>query len=386
MSSNLKKLIAQFYSKPLFLWLVIIMLGALATISVFQGIANALQFSRDFQWSPVVVLWRGLNPYAEVLSGNFSINMILDQSPGYLHAMYVFLGPFALLDWATAKIVWAILNVCVALYVCYYLACKYALSRVAGVVMTLLFLCSTPFRNSLGNGQVSILILLCFTALYLSKSLPRSFLAGLVYIKYSFAPPVALYLLFKRGWVSLCWSLIPITLGYGVFWLMVGGHPIEVLLQPLAVTSIASGPGIGDLMSLASVFLQDAPKYLFFGFYYVLPIFASALLAYFVSQRVADEGLALAIVAVASLVFFRHMGYDYVFLLPALAFCLSRKIDRYLAILLLCVLYNWFGLRLIDPFEFSSKVMIPINTCVMMLALILLIQAVKRPSLRGATY
>lgn len=381
MPSTLNRLSAHIYPLRFAPFLAILVLFIFAVTSVVQGIANALQYSRDFQWSPIVLLWQGMNPYVEVLSGNFSIHLILDQSPGYLHAMYVFLGPFALLDWASAKIVWAVLNVLAALGVCYFLALRYELSRVAGIVMTLVFLCSTPFRNSLGNGQVSIFILLFFTALYLSKPLPSSLLAGIVYIKYSFAPPVAFYLFFKRGWVSVAYSFVLVTFGYSVFWLMVGGDPIEVLLQPLAVTSISSGPGIGDLMSVATVFLKDAHKYWFIGFYYVFPILASALVAYFVSERVADEGLALAIVAVASLVFFRHMGYDYVFLLPAFAYCLSRKRHLSLTILLLCILYNWFGLRLIDPFEFASTVMIPINACVMMLALILLIQTGKRASL-----
>ena len=375
MPSTLNRLSAHIYPLRFVPFLVILVLSIFAATSVVQGIANALQYSRDFQWSPIVLLWQGMNPYVEVLSGNFSIHLILDQSPGYLHAMYVFLGPFALLDWSSAKIVWAVLNVFAALGVCYFLALRYRLSRIAGIVMTLIFLCSTPFRNSLGNGQVSIFILLCFASLYLHRPLPRSLLAGLVYIKYSFAPPVALYLLFKRGWLYFFWSLIPITFGYGVFWLIVRGNPLEVLMQPLAVTSISSGPGIGDLMSLAAVFLKDAPRYWFIGSYYAIPIFASSLLAYFVVQRVADEGLALAIVALASLVFFRHMGYDYVFLLPVLAYCLSKKRDWSINILLLCILYNWFGLRVLDPFGFSNIVMIPINTFIMLVALGLLIHA-----------
>jgi hypothetical protein len=346
----------------------------LALVSLLQGIANALKYSRDFQWSPIVVLWDGINPYSEVLSGNFSIRMILDQSPGYLHAMYVFLAPFALLDWEPAKIVWLVFNLVATFFICYFLGTQHQLSARMRFAIPLIFLCSTPFRNCLGNGQISILMLLCFTGLYSAKHSISAAICGLTYIKYSFAPPLATYILFARGWRVFTLSLLPALIGYGIFFFIVGGRPLDVLLQPLQVTAIASGPGLGDMMSIAAIFLRDSHPSIFIFFYYVLPLALSTYVTYFVSKRLIDVNLAIAIVATSSLLFFRHLGYDYVFLLPAFFYACSRIGDWRAKLVTGLTLFNWFGLKALDTFNPPQFVMIPINTLVLALLLLGLLQ------------
>ncbi len=354
--------------------LVLAVLFILALISVGQGVGNALKYSRDFQWSPIVVLWDGINPYSEVLSGNFSIRMILDQSPGYLHAMYVFLAPFALLDWEPAKVVWLIFNLVAGLFICYFLGAQYQLCAQMRFVITFIFLCSTPFRNCLGNGQISILMLLCFTALYSTRHTTAGVISGLTYIKYSFAPPLATYILFSRGWRIFALSLLPALIGYGIFFFIVGGDPLEVLLQPLQVTAIASGPGLGDLMSVAAIFLRDSDPSIFISFYYVLPLGLSTYVTYFLSKHVHEMNLSIAIVATSSLLFFRHLGYDYVFLLPAFFYACS-KIKQWQGKLVGgLTLFNWFGLKAVDMLSPPQIFMIPVNTVLLTLLLIGLLQ------------
>jgi hypothetical protein len=217
-------------------------------------------------------------------------------------------------------------------------------------------------------------MLLCFTGLYSAKHSISAAICGLTYIKYSFAPPLATYILFARGWRVFTLSLLPALIGYGIFFFIVGGRPLDVLLQPLQVTAIASGPGLGDMMSIAAIFLRDSHPSIFIFFYYVLPLALSTYVTYFVSKRLIDVNLAIAIVATSSLLFFRHLGYDYVFLLPAFFYACSRIGDWRAKLVTGLTLFNWFGLKALDTFNPPQFVMIPINTLVLALLLLGLLQ------------
>ena len=64
---------------------LLLLLALVATISTLQGFNNALQGSQDFQWSPSVLFWEGVNPYTYYLNGNENNRIILSQAPNYAH-------------------------------------------------------------------------------------------------------------------------------------------------------------------------------------------------------------------------------------------------------------------------------------------------------------
>src|SRR5262245_53878315 len=84
----------------------LIILGAVAFISVGQGVLNGVKNSQDFEWSPTVLFIEGENPYQHYLNGNQDQRIILSQVPNYAHALYIILVPIAALGWEKAKIVW----------------------------------------------------------------------------------------------------------------------------------------------------------------------------------------------------------------------------------------------------------------------------------------
>ena len=92
--------------KTLLLTLLII----LALISIAQGLNNAIvrsSGSQDNQWGPSRVLLQGSNPYAVYLNQEEPHPFILSQYPNYPSSGLIFLWPYAIWDWPTAKVLWA---------------------------------------------------------------------------------------------------------------------------------------------------------------------------------------------------------------------------------------------------------------------------------------
>ena len=137
-------------------------LWGLALISIVQGFRNAVRVSTDFQWSPTVLLSAGVNPYQVALAGNPEGKILLSQFPPYLHLLYILMLPLAYLSYTPAKFTWAILNFGFACASLVMLTRLFRLSAFQGALLAALFFLSTPYRNTVGNGQTSLLCLLTF--------------------------------------------------------------------------------------------------------------------------------------------------------------------------------------------------------------------------------
>jgi glycosyl transferase family 87 len=285
--------------------IILLLLGVAAFISVVQGFRNAVQYSQDFQWSPTTIFVAGENPYEHYLSGNHDNRIILSQEPVYAHALYVLLSPIAKLRWRQAKIVWAAFNISAAVFIAMLVGRRFGLSGYSLWWVLFVFLAGTPFRNGVGNGQQSTFTLLAFCALLYPKTIVNSFWVGFGYIKYSFAPPLAIYLTLKRGITHTLISLLPVVLGYLIFIVHVGGNPITVLLQPLKVSAIASvtDAGTADLASVLSSGRTGTP---FIFAYFVLPLVFGIGLVLCICGFVREEHLGFALLCVIETICFRH--------------------------------------------------------------------------------
>lgn len=328
-------------------WLLFSVLGIAAMASVGRGVSNALQMSGDFQWSPTILLLDGKNPYEVFLDGNPDDTIIKIQYPNYAHGMYVVLIPFGMMEWETAKIAWAAFNVIAGILVVLMLARISALTREQIALVALIFLASAPFRNAVASGQQSLIMLLAFTALLLSNRRWSSVTAGCGYFKYSFAPPFAAYLLFKRGVSHFFASLLPGIIGFVVFWGITGGPFWETLIQPLLVSARAMQPGMADLMTIAETITQEGSLAHLVG-YYGLPIAVSLGAAYVAATFIQRADVAFAFLCVVCLVTFKHLSYDFIFLLPAFVVCiryLQNYASRYVLSVVLFVWFGWKGIQ-----------------------------------------
>jgi len=271
--------------------------------------------SNDFQWSPTVLLKEGINPYEYYLKNKYTGRIILSQAPNYFHGLYILYYPFAFLDWKTAKIVWFILNISFV-FVSFILLTRQArLNAGCSLCILFVFLASTPLRMVLAQGQQSLLILVCFSILFCSLNKSKYLIYGIEYFKYSFAPSFFVYLLYEKNirWSFL--SILPVILGFCLFYLAQdSGSILSVLVQPLEVNNLSINLGAYDLMSViqSSLFI-DRNDPIFIFSYYIFPFFFSSIFVIYAAKNIKNTLQQFSIISLVSLVTFKHQHYDSIF-------------------------------------------------------------------------
>jgi hypothetical protein len=168
--------------------------------------------------------------------------------------------------------------------------------------------------------------------------------------KYSFSPPVWLWLAAERNFVSLLVSLATLIFGWLAFSTLAHSPPIETILQPFEVAKKYSlDGGVGDIMTATRLLGLDFLGLAGVSASYIAAILTSIIAFYIIWKRSSflDEHVLFSALCVVSLLAFRHLAYDYVLLAPALAVSLSVK-GTVRWVLLACVAYFWFGLKVLD--------------------------------------
>lgn len=332
--------------------LIALLLAAIA--SIYQGYSNAQKIdgSDDFQWSPAVLLLEGINPYTHQLDGNTDGRIILSQRPNYAHGLYVLLSPLALLEYAKATAVWAALGTIASLVILLLIGREFKLTPMSLIICGLLFFCSTPFRNSIGNGQQSILSLFAFSLLFLQYKNVGSLLSGISYFKYSFAPPIAFYIFISRGWKAVCLSLLPCLIGYLLFVWHLGADPWTALFQPLKVGmgARAGWEGVGDVMTIFKMVLPESNSLSRGLLAYLLPILLSCWVITKAVRNQTSVAFSFSVVCLSSLMFFSHRWYDHIFLLPVLAYAIANFNLIESKVISVIVMWNWFAMKILRYF------------------------------------
>jgi hypothetical protein len=250
------------------------------------------------------------------------------------------LSPFALLSFEQAKIAWAITNL--GLSIGMFALVRGSLSDRSLFVILLVFLCSTPVRNSVGNGQQSIICLFLYLlGVYLANNGRQrlaALSAGFGAFKFSFGIPM-IFSFDRNNAKNVIMYAIPTVFGI-MFW-MGAFHRglIETSLLPLT----ASGKAIGsaDLLSLL--------RHLGFSQTLSLGIPIVVLIVVVVIQRVVlpipDALDIFSFYALLSLLLIYHSSYDQVFLLGCTLVTIASKFFPVRCAMILVVAYFWFGLK-----------------------------------------
>jgi len=325
--------------------IALVLLLVLAAVSVGRGVTNALKGSQDFQWSGTRILLEGDNPYAVKLAGDPQGRILLSQAPNYGHALYLVLTPFGAMDFHTAKVWWALTNVCLGAGLLWMMRRIFALDWTELLVVGALFACSTPFRNGIGNGQHALFSLVFVTLPFAWAHRLPIVLQGLGYSKYSFAPPFFFFTLFRHGWRTAALTLLLPIAAIGVFALVVRENPLVLAVQPLLVSAFATDPGFSDLMTLLQKVLPASTASTLVA--YGLPMILAAI----VSARLAARDAPLVwlpALALTALALFKHLTYDFSFLLPVLCLAIRSRDVALKTLVFLTVAYFWFALKVLD--------------------------------------
>jgi len=322
--------------------LAILMCAAL--VSLAAGIRHAIEFkSRDLQWEGSRLLAHHIDPWQEKLA-NYPHHFAHFSPPNYLHLLYLLLLPLSLLSFVPAEILWCIASIGFSMAAVLLLRRIFSLSRSQTILVLSLLWMSSPFRVVLECGQISLFELFFFCLVYAAVS---SWLAGLALgvslIKYSFSPPAVLLLLFRRRVRILSVAAALTCLALLGVWLLVATPLPRLAVEPLLVSRVAVNPGVADLMTFSEFALKarmqaDHARAISYAF----ALGGSGLYAALLSRFRLSARTELTLVSLAGLLFFKHLIYDYVFLVIPLAYALSHKNARVRYPIVAGVLVFWF--------------------------------------------
>lgn len=350
--------------KPhIFYRLALIGLLLAAIGSVVRGGADTVHRSQDFQWSGTTLLLHHFDPWAEYLRGDPDHRIFMQQVPNYLPILYLIMSPLGFMREVTASVVWFFLNVAFAVTSTILTARFYGLGRMGVMAVIGLLLCATPTRNTLGNGQQGLLVLLLWSLSLFPYRITdgRAAIAGVSYYKFSFAPPIFLYLLLRRGLRAVLVSIVPCAIATFIawFWIGQGSHPstlLRLVTEPLEVARTGYFPSGGDsnLMDVLQYLLEKLHVPAVFIDPFVVA--AASLLCFivlFAAIRLRPSSSIqwqLALMAIMSFGFFRHHTYDSVVLL--LPFCYAIRFARHRGapVVIAIIGYLWYFQRVIDFF------------------------------------
>ena len=340
---------------------IIFFLSILGSICfIIISLKNALIFSADFQRSGAKALSLGLDPFLEYKNGNLNNIFIKYQAPNYLQTLYFLLLPFTFFSEPIANVLWGICNVLMLFSSTYMLGKIYQIKTKPYLFFLFFVLISgVPARNCIGNGQLSIFTMYFFllgilikqNSIIHKKGISRMFLYGLSYLKYSFAPTLGFFNFIVYGFRSFFISCLPAILGVVTMWLIFRTPtsiygPFKVAFKAMSINY-----GIGDLLSILSLSFKDNLDSLEM----ILSFFCISLSLFliFIARNFSIIRL-IPLTSLVSLIFVKHLIYDYVFYLILLAFAFSSystKLEK------VVIFFNWliigYGIWFLNKLNFD---------------------------------
>jgi hypothetical protein len=313
--------------RPVLVPLILLVLATGATLSLVKAYrdatSSAVSSSMDFQWSGSYLLLQGIDPWQRYLQGTTFQPLSVPNyaHPNYAHEFYVLLLPFGAMEFSTAVRVWYFVTVALSIVAVLLLARIYALDRWQQAGLLFVFWGSLPFRNGLSVGQHATLILVLFLLVFFPFARAgRGLALGLSLSKYSFAPVIVPLFAFRRELVLLAWAIVPPAVGLLVVWMMLGGNVLQLAIEPLLVNRTGVSPGAGDIMTLISIATGGNSILIF-----AIPAACAIGYAFMLSrQRDRTSAELLACSSVATLLFVKHLIYDYVFLVVPVAYAIRH--------------------------------------------------------------
>ncbi|MFT3982528.1 MAG: glycosyltransferase 87 family protein [Lachnospiraceae bacterium] len=330
---------------------VLAVTALLAVISVVQGCRNAAAFSQDFQWDAAKVFTLKINPYRESLSPSGILDrygyeeyfkqMEANQFPSLL----MLLIPYTLLPPLAARYAWLASNLLFTAGIIWLLKKTFlkGMGQEAFTLLMLLMLAGTPYRNQLGVGQHTLFAFFFFLlAVYFSEKengeFPMVLSLVICYFKYTLTVPLALYFVYKRRVKELAISVfIHVGLTFAAAWWLDATF-FDMLLEPLKVSSALAAQGgldFGALFSGSDVSLVLAGI--------VMLLLFSMMLLF--SQ--GNDGLAVGILTLWSMIVTYHRTYDFFVLVLVAALFYEKERSAYIkAVYAVVLLAVFFVLRI----------------------------------------
>lgn len=324
--------------------------GLAAVISLNVGVRHALQYSsHDLQWMGGKLLANHIDPWNEVLS-RYPHHVARFSPPNYLHLLYLLWLPFTALPFVPIEIGWCVLSIGFSVASVVLLRKMFELSRFQTLLLLFLLWMSSPFRVVLETGQMSLFELFFFCLTFVATT---SWIAGVAFgvsaIKYSFSPVAAVVFLLRGRFRVLLLAAMVSLLGLLGVKLLLATPLLQLAREPFLVSRTAVSPGLADIMTLSEYALRPS-----WGMAraasaaYAVAFAASVLFAFLISRFRLSRQADFVLISLASLLFFKHLLYDYVFLAIPLAYAFKHKKMRAKAPVFAGVFVFWFLAAALD--------------------------------------
>lgn len=206
--------------------IVLVFLIIFASISLFYGCKNALNISQDFsmRWVTGKVILKGENPYQMDINNKPSeyllsllTNKKIQFSTQYFPSSLLITLPFSLFQFSVAVKIWLIMNIlatAILLIAIYILIGSQTITVEKFICASLIFISGTPFRNTLGNGQLPLVSLALFMLSLSFMNKGKWFLSGIFLavslLKYNLIFPfIIVFFVLRRKWLAffVCCSI-----------------------------------------------------------------------------------------------------------------------------------------------------------------------------------
>ena len=371
--------------------IILFFILSLGILSAFYALYIANTYgSMDFQYSPTLLFKEKVNPYEYFLYNNNLDRIIGAQYPVYSHATYIFFYFFSFFDYETSRLIWSLINLSIGTIVGIIIGSYCKIDKKYILIIISLFFLSTPFRNCIGNGQTSLLILLCFCSVFIKHKYLRNFFYGFSYMKYSFMPLLAFAIFFKDGFKSLIISGLFCIIGWIVFSIYLDQNIIITIFQPLyaGLKGFDDTLTRGDLYSILSNlnFFKASKNHTYF---LILIVILVSLFFGKKISKITDPILFLNLMCISNLMIFGHLIYDYIVLLPTLIYNFKNLNFKRSIISILIIFYFWYGIRFIEYLKMiylKQEVIVPSSidlliNFIMLIYLFLLNSKIQSPNL-----
>jgi hypothetical protein len=346
-----------------------------ASIAVLFWQLINLEPGLDMPWMPARLVGQGIDPYGAYLEPTSNNPQFLAQIPNMLHTTYVMFAPLGFMSWEWAKFIYSIINVVLAGAILVRVRSIFKLSNMEFLFVATLFVVSTPFRVTIYNGQFSLVALLGVTLFLERATVTRAIGLGIALLKYSFAFPIAFLILLTKDIRNLLGLvLLPALFGMVVFHMIFQGrsdYSIEsMVIAPLRVALVGTGLGASDLYSLFRSIVPEASNVTLLGILIAISILG--LLAA-IRLRELDQWSQIALICLVTLTILPHLIYDYVFLLPVVAYAVVMRKTDLKWFVAPTVAWHWF---LFGPFQTLSELVAIPESISIVIGLIINIVAV----------
>ena len=283
--------------------------------------------------------------------------MEANQFPSLLFLLSI----FTLMPYRVAVVLWLVLNLLFTAGIVYLLRKTFMkqLSKDVYIILSLLMVAGTPWRNQIGVGQHTLFSLFFFLlAVYLSESgkwIPSSLALAVSYFKYTLTAPLALYFIYKKKWREFAVSVALHIAGtaFGAWWL--GTSFIDMIKQPLAVSSALASEGSIDISALSGG-----------ASWAMIAALAVMILLFVVCIRLPSgyDSELISLLTLISLIITYHRSYDF-FVMPIAYVGVCAIISKgvrlegilFRAYYLIVLLYMFFGLRVFNESAASLSVL-----------------------------